>query len=91
MSENVRSKKVDKEYYVQVDGIINQEAIQKMKEGVEIGFEVTKYITKPCESFIINEIPDFGPRGKKIRDERHGQHLGLQSRSTKESFVRFEK
>lgn len=72
MSEIVRSKKVDKEYYVQVDGIINQEAIEKMKMGVEIGFNGTKYITKPCESFIINEIPAFGDRGKKIRDERHG-------------------
>lgn len=72
MSEIVRSKKVDKEYYVQVDGIINQEAIEKMKNGVEIGFNGTKYITKPCESFIINEIPNFGMRGKKIRDERHG-------------------
>lgn len=72
MSEKVRSKKVDKEYYVQVDGIITQEAIEKMKKGVEIGFNGTKYITKPCESLILNEIPAFGARGKKIRDERHG-------------------
>jgi len=72
MSEIVRSKKVDKEYYVQVDGIITQEAIDKMKNGVEIGFNGTKYTTKPCKSFIVAEIPDFGTRGKKIRDERHG-------------------
>jgi 23S rRNA pseudouridine2457 synthase len=72
MSEIVRSKNVDKEYYVQVDGIITQEAIDKMKMGVEIGFNGSKYITKPCESFMINEIPAFGFRGKKIRDERHG-------------------
>jgi len=72
MSEIVRSKKVDKEYYVQVDGIITQEAIDEMKKGVEIGFEGGKYKTKSCESFIVNEIPNFGSRGKKIRDERHG-------------------
>ncbi len=72
MSEIVRSKKVEKEYYVQVDGLINQEAIEKMKNGVEIGFEGTKYMTKPCKAFIVNEIPNFGERGKKIRDERHG-------------------
>ena len=72
MSEIVRSKKVDKEYYVQVDGIISQEAIDEMKRGVEIGFNGTKYLTKPCESFIINDLPIFGERGKKIRDERHG-------------------
>lgn len=72
MSEIVRSKKVDKEYYVQVDGMITQEAINAMKEGVEIGFEGGKYITKKCEARLILETPDFGPRGKKIRDERHG-------------------
>jgi len=72
MSEMVRSKKVDKEYYVQVDGVINQEAINKMQEGVEIGFNGTKYMTKPCSAFLIDGIPSFGARGKKIRDERHG-------------------
>lgn len=72
MSEIIRRKKVDKEYYVQVDGIIHQEAIEQLQKGVEIGFNGTKYITKPCKAFLINEIPAFGTRGKKIRDERHG-------------------
>ena len=72
MSEIVRSKKVDKEYYVQVDGIITQEAIDQMKNGVEIGFNGEKYQTKKCEARLVSGIPDLGPRGKKIRDERHG-------------------
>ena len=72
VSEQIRSRKVDKEYYVQVDGIITQEAIEALKKGVEIGFNGTKYITKPCEAQLIREIPGFGLRGKKIRDERHG-------------------
>lgn len=72
VSEQIRSKKVDKEYYVQVDGVITPEAIEQIKAGVEIGFNGTKYRTKPCEAFILNQIPEFGPRGKKIRDERHG-------------------
>ncbi|MFV8352219.1 pseudouridine synthase [Flavobacterium sp. XS2P14] len=72
MSEIIRSKKVDKEYFVQVDGVINQQAIDQIKKGVEIGFNGTKYKTKPCQSFILNEIPNFGQRGKKIRDDRHG-------------------
>ena len=71
-SEIVRSKKVDKEYYVQVDGIITQKAIEDLQQGVEIGFEGTKYITKPCQAFMVIDIPNFSPRGKKIRDERHG-------------------
>jgi len=72
MSELVRSKKVDKEYYVQVDGIITQEAIDKIQNGVEIGFKGSKYKTKPCNAFLVSEVPNFEVRGKKIRDERHG-------------------
>ena len=29
-------------------------------------------MTKKCEARLVTEVPDFGPRGKKIRDERHG-------------------
>ncbi|MFZ4106001.1 pseudouridine synthase [Flavobacterium sp.] len=72
MSEIVRSKKVEKEYYVQVDGIITQDAIKKLKKGVLIGFDGKKYLTKECQASILNEIPDFPQRAKKIRDERHG-------------------
>jgi 23S rRNA pseudouridine2457 synthase len=72
VSEQIRSKKVDKEYYVQVDGMITNEAIEKLRNGVEIGFDGQKYTTKPCKAFIVKEIPDFGIRAKKIRDERHG-------------------
>ncbi len=72
MSETIRSKKVEKEYYVQLDGIIDEAAIIKMQNGVEIGFEGTKYTTQPCKAFVLATVPAFGPRGKKIRDERHG-------------------
>lgn len=72
MSEIVRSKKVEKEYYVQVDGLINQAAIEELKQGVLIGFNGKKYLTKNCQAHILNEIPNFPERAKKIRDERHG-------------------
>ena len=72
MSELVRSKKVEKEYYVQVDGIISASAIQKLQHGVEIGVDGEKCTTKPCKAFAVLEVPDFGIRAKKIRDERHG-------------------
>ncbi len=72
MSEMVRSKKVEKEYYVQVDGVVTPEAIDELKKGVIIGFDGKKYLTKECEAHSINEIPNFPQRAKKIRDERHG-------------------
>ena len=55
MSEMIRSKKVAKEYYVQVDGVITQEAIDLMKAGVEIGFNGTKYTTRKCEAKLIHD------------------------------------
>lgn len=72
MSEIVRSKTVEKEYLAQVDGIINQEAIEKLKSGVEIGFKGIRYTTKKCESKIITELPNCIGEGRRIRDERHG-------------------
>jgi len=91
MSEVVRSKKVEKEYYVQVDGLVNQDAIEKLKTGVEIGFKGTKYITRPCEARIINDAPDFPLRGKKIRDERHGPTSWLSVTVTEGKFRQVRK
>ena len=71
VSEAVRSKKVAKEYYVQVDGIITDEAVELLKNGVEIGFDGEKYTTLPCEAKKI-ENPNFEIRSKKVRDDRHG-------------------
>lgn len=72
MSEIIRSKKVTKEYYAQVDGIITEEAVLKLKQGVEIGFKGQKYITRNCEASLLTNAPDFPARTQKIRDERHG-------------------
>jgi 23S rRNA pseudouridine2457 synthase len=72
MSEIVRGRKVEKEYYVQVDGLINAAAVEKLQNGIEIGFKGTRYTTLPCNAYILQNAPDFPERGKKIRDERHG-------------------
>ena len=72
ISELVRSKKVEKEYYAQVDGIITPEAIALLQNGVEIGIRSEKYRTLPCKVFALANNPNFAPRTKKIRDERHG-------------------
>ncbi len=71
VSEYIRSSKVEKEYYVQVDGLITQASITTLKKGIEISIEGKKYITKPCEARII-ATPNFPNRTQKIRDERHG-------------------
>ncbi len=72
MSELIRSRKIEKEYYAQVDGLINVESIAKLKAGVEIGTEKGKYLTLPCNAFELNPAPVFPSRIRKIRDDRHG-------------------
>lgn len=72
VSEQVRRKTVEKEYYAQVDGIITEEAVTQLQNGVEIGLNGTKYLTRNCTSKLIHELPDYIGAGKKIRDERHG-------------------
>ena len=71
-SEEVRSKSIEKEYYVQVDGIIPPPAIQNLKMGIEIVFNQQKYTTLPSKVFLLKEQPALPERSKKIRDERHG-------------------
>lgn len=71
-SQEIRSRKIEKEYWVQVDGKITPEAITQLKEGIEIRVEGTSYTTLPCNAHLLNEPPMLPPRAKPVRDERHG-------------------
>ncbi|HHC79380.1 MAG TPA: pseudouridine synthase [Flavobacteriia bacterium] len=72
VSEYIRSRKVAKEYYVQVGGCIDNAAIEKLQSGVEIGVGGQKYTTKPCKAFHITTLANIPIADRKIRDERHG-------------------
>ncbi|GGE17589.1 pseudouridine synthase [Psychroflexus salis] len=72
LSYEVLSKKVEKEYYVQVDGLIHEEAIDKLKNGVEINIHGKAYQTLSCKAKKLETIPDFPKRTKSIRNEKHG-------------------
>lgn len=72
VSHAVRSKKVEKEYYVQVDGEITDEAIEQLRNRVEITVKKEIYSTLPGKAKRLNPAPVFEERAKKIRDERHG-------------------
>ncbi|NEM97671.1 pseudouridine synthase [Pontibacter burrus] len=72
VSEQVRSKHVEKEYYAQVDGLITDEAILQLQQGVDIGINGVNYRTLPCSAFRLEQAPGFPPRSRKIRDDRHG-------------------
>jgi len=71
VSEEIRSAHYEKQYVVQVDGIITDEALEKLAGGVEIGVKGQRLLTKPCVASRILK-PEYIGEGYRIRDERHG-------------------
>ncbi|MCP4970304.1 MAG: pseudouridine synthase [Arcobacter sp.] len=72
MSYKIRDKGIEKEYYVQVDGEITDDAMSQLQNGVEITVNGTKYLTLPCKAFALKDEPQIPARGRNIRDSRHG-------------------
>lgn len=72
MSYKVRSKEIEKEYYVQVDGIITEQALLQLQNGVEITVNGAKYKTLPCKTLRLKDESKLPARGRKIRDPKHG-------------------
>lgn len=72
LSDTINRSGIEKEYYVQVDGEITQEAITELGKGIEIGCNGKKYLTKPCVASKLSAIPKLPARSKKLRDDRHG-------------------
>jgi 23S rRNA pseudouridine2457 synthase len=70
-SFKISANSVEKEYYVQVDGVISDKAIDDLQKGVEISIEGKPYTTKPCQATRI-ENPQLPERAKSIRNSRHG-------------------
>jgi 23S rRNA pseudouridine2457 synthase len=71
-SYNVRSKGIEKEYYVQVDGVITTKATSLLENGVDISVNGDHYLTLPCKAFKLEFEPKLPTRGRKIRDPKHG-------------------
>jgi 23S rRNA pseudouridine2457 synthase len=91
VSEQVRRKTVEKEYYVQVDGEATDAAIAALEAGVEISLNRKKYHTLPGKVSRLDPAPDFAPRGKKIRDARHGPTSWLSITITEGKFRQVRK
>jgi len=70
VSERIRAKTVEKEYYVQLDGAITDEALQQMRDGLEISIGGEMYRTKPCKAERIAD-PGFEPCILNIRAGKH--------------------
>ena len=72
VSYDILSHNYEKEYYVQVDGAITEQAIQQLKEGTEISLEGAIYKTMPCEAKLMKPPKDLPIENRTPRDARHG-------------------
>jgi 23S rRNA pseudouridine2457 synthase len=70
-SDTINRFGIEKEYYAQLDGQITDDALQKLSEGVEIGFDGKKYIAKAVAVKKLWMPPDFSEPDRKIRLGRH--------------------
>jgi 23S rRNA pseudouridine2457 synthase len=57
----------EREYWVQVEGLIGLPEIRKMESGVEISVEGGKYRTKPCSATLLPPSPPVPERNPPIR------------------------
>ncbi|MEM7572765.1 MAG: pseudouridine synthase [Bacteroidota bacterium] len=71
VSERIRDKSVEKEYYVELDGRITQQAIAQLAEGVHIRLTQGHYTTLPCLVQLLNPPPPLA-QDRQVRGPSHG-------------------
>lgn len=71
LTDTINRSGIEKEYYAQLDGEITDEAIERLKTGLEIGFDGNKYVTKPCTVTKLNAPVNLSEPDPKIRLGRH--------------------
>ena len=57
----------EREYWVQVDGDIDEHAVDQLQSGVSISIDGNKYQTKPCKAKKINQPDRLPERNPPIR------------------------
>lgn len=72
LSNNISAHNIEKEYYAQVDGMITDQAVHGIRQGLNISIEGKIFATKPCEVQKLNGEPQLPERAKNIRNHRHG-------------------
>jgi 23S rRNA pseudouridine2457 synthase len=62
--------KHEREYWVQVEGCISNEALQKLEKGVVISIDGKQHKTLPCNASLFNMPPKVPERNPPIRYRR---------------------
>ncbi len=57
----------EREYWVQVDGAVTEEAVSKLEQGVQINVDGKMYQTRRCKASLFEGEPELPPRNPPIR------------------------
>jgi len=71
LSDTINQSGIEKEYYVQLDGLIPSNAIVQLQNGLQIGFEGKTYHTKPCQAQLLKQPPVLPLPDPSLRIGRH--------------------
>jgi 23S rRNA pseudouridine2457 synthase len=63
--------KHEREYWVQVEGSIDQAAIDELQKGVMISLDGQPYRTRPCRAALLSPLPELPDRQPPIRYRAH--------------------
>lgn len=69
-SADIRSKTVEKEYHVMVEGEVSDADLEKLRSGVEISIDGSPYQTLPSKARRLDPVPEYWPPAR-IRSDRH--------------------
>lgn len=72
VSATITSQKYEKEYFVELDGVITDAAIEQLQKGVEIGFDGKRYTTQPGTARRLDPPPVFSFPPRRQRGASHG-------------------
>lgn len=67
LNQRILGQGVEKEYWVQVEGLPTEEAMEKLRRGVDIKVRKKPYHTKPAKVSILDPEPDLPERDPPIR------------------------
>ena len=70
-SDDINRSGIEKQYLVQLDGLVTNDAIDKLSEGVVIGLFGKKYETLPCDVDYLKEEPILPEASAALRIGRH--------------------